>query len=41
MKKICESKGATACETRIVKWTNVHRPKKITNVVEKLSSYLA
>ena len=38
MKKVCESKGASVCGTGIVNWSSIGREKKITDVVEQLSS---
>jgi flavodoxin len=37
MKKICESKGATAYGTAVVNWSKPNRERQITEMVEKLS----
>lgn len=37
MKKLCESKGATVCESGIVNWSSKKREKKIDETVENLT----
>jgi flavodoxin len=37
MKSACESKGAAVCDTGIINWSNWHREKMITELVEKFS----
>ncbi|MHB1392236.1 MAG: flavodoxin family protein [Clostridia bacterium] len=34
IKELCNSKGAKVCETGIVNWSNIHRRKKIDDMVE-------